>query len=1125
MAYDGDGDLISIADPLSNTIHLSYNSRGDLKQFKDARGGINLYDYDINGNLVSRRDAAGNEMVFIYDSLGQLQSVTDALGHVTTMTYDNAGHLIRKVEADGSETVIDVDAVGKPVRVTTTRTTPSGIVTEIAELVYDQLGRLIERRHPDGSVARLIYGDLDKVEATIDRLGRRRDLTYDLMGRLSAITYADGTTEQRGHDAEGRLATFADRAGRVSTFSYDAEGQLTGVIRPDGTSVARAFDAAGRLTSEISARGGVITHTYDAAGRRIGVADALGNTTAFTYDADGSPVAVEDPNGTVTSFAYDNLGRRIRTILPDGTSRAVTYDALGRLTSETDPGGGTTQHAYDPMGRLVAVTDALGGVTQMAYDERGNRTTLTDGNGHVTRFEHDALGRLIRRILPDGATETFTYDAEGNRTSHTDVSGRVTTWRYDANNRAVEKTLHDGSAVTFTYTANGRLETMADARGVTTYAYDDRDRLIELDDASGGRLTYSYDTDGNRTSLTALVGGIAQTTSYGYDLAGRLTTVVDPEAGTYDYAYDANGTLQSLTYPNGVRTDHVFDALDRLMGLTVTSPAGTVLHSEAYQRNASGSRTRITEHDGTVRTYGYDLLQRLTQETVSDDTTVQLDQQLLYDAVGNRVQDTRTNASGTATTLYTYDACDRLQSAGATSYTWDANGNLLSRDDGTRVDFTWDTEDRLATGTVAGGVTKTFAYGGQGRRVGISATDTSGKVERRLLVDPSESLSHVVVESDEADASQSTLVRGVSLLAVLRPSGTEYQHTDGLGTIRLRTDAAGAVIGRHAYRAFGEPLQPPAASDGYRFAGEPYDADLGIAYHRARWLDPNVGRFMSRDPFPGFARQPGTLHRYAYVQNDPLNRIDPTGLLGAQGVLGLAVGLTVLATITLSSLTTFGAFETAAIAGESVDGLIVSGRVNAAARGISLGGGADVVLDFDSGKPWVGLTAEFGLSPLSVFPKHTPSFGRGGTAGFIVNMDSPRELTGRGSTATWPISVLRLMPASLFNGNKAWGLLSQLAKRVKGGSGSTVSFGFSTSGPSMFQIGMRSNDFAALATYSGEFVPYDELPDVAREVFDDLVSFAMSLEYIGPEMTKIINNAPAWFEAVSRGYPCTSGCD
>jgi RHS repeat-associated protein len=60
-------------------------------------------------------------------------------------------------------------------------------------------------------------------------------------------------------------------------------------------------------------------------------------------------------------------------------------------------------------------------------------------------------------------------------------------------------------------------------------------------------------------------------------------------------------------------------------------------------------------------------------------------------------------------------------------------------------------------------------------------------------------------------------------------------------------------------------------------SGEQYDSDLGLYYLRARYYNPNTGRFMSRDPEDGKPIDPKTLHKYLYAGGDPVNRIDPRG--------------------------------------------------------------------------------------------------------------------------------------------------------------------------------------------------------------------------------------------------------
>ena len=83
---------------------------------------------------------------------------------------------------------------------------------------------------------------------------------------------------------------------------------------------------------------------------------------------------------------------------------------------------------------------------------------------------------------------------------------------------------------------------------------------------------------------------------------------------------------------------------------------------------------------------------------------------------------------------------------------------------------------------------------------------------------------------------------------------------------------------------FGKFLQGDNFDDGgsaacpFKFAGQYYDCESGLYYMRARMYDPAIGRFTSRDPVSGQFTEPLTLHKYLYCGNDPVNRIDPTGL-------------------------------------------------------------------------------------------------------------------------------------------------------------------------------------------------------------------------------------------------------
>ena len=136
---------------------------------------------------------------------------------------------------------------------------------------------------------------------------------------------------------------------------------------------------------------------------------------------------------------------------------------------------------------------------------------------------------------------------------------------------------------------------------------------------------------------------------------------------------------------------------------------------------------------------------------------------------------------------------------------------------------------------------------------------------------------------------------------------------DGTNSVRVVVDEAGAVVATHDYDAFGNILaeSTPVGAGGqpwpfeHRAFGELFDRDLGMVFLRARWMDPSDGRFVSRDPFPGFPTQIRSLHRYFYAYSNPLNVSDPSGEFGV--IEGLAViGIGAIAGVLFSATPALG---------------------------------------------------------------------------------------------------------------------------------------------------------------------------------------------------------------------------
>jgi RHS repeat-associated protein len=178
--------------------------------------------------------------------------------------------------------------------------------------------------------------------------------------------------------------------------------------------------------------------------------------------------------------------------------------------------------------------------------------------------------------------------------------------------------------------------------------------------------------------------------------------------------------------------------------------------------------------------------------------------------------------------------------------------------------------------------------------------------------------------------------------------------------------------------AFGELLAHTGSDpQPYAFTGEPYDPNVGFQYHRARWMDPRVGRFVGMDPWRGISADPPTLHRYLYASASPSTRVDPSGLTDYVGQL-----------MTVAVLATIGAV--AAVVVNGVTNWVQGGRFLDGAGGAAAFGAA--ALPLSVAFPAVGLVlaglgiAGSGTTAWRVFTSPDSSAAQRGGALFLVGL-------------------------------------------------------------------------------------------------------------------------------------------
>jgi RHS repeat-associated protein len=269
--------------------------------------------------------------------------------------------------------------------------------------------------------------------------------------------------------------------------------------------------------------------------------------------------------------------------------------------------------------------------------------------------------------------------------------------------------------------------------------------------------------------------------------------------------------------------------------------------------------------------------------------------------VGNRLAQDKDGQ----VTNYVYNDRDQLisetGSSGSTSYAYDQAGRQISKTDanGTTT-YTWIDNDRMAAVSGPNG-TVSYTYDAEGSR--IKTDDTQGA--KWYLIDKQLPYGQVIAEYADGGSLTCDYVYGLERISQSRGASKHFYGADGQGSVRQLTDNSGEVTDTWTYTAFGEELARTGNTlNEFRYVGEQWDANVGLYYNRARWMDPSTGRFTSVDPYGGDPQSPVSLHRYLYANGNPSNVTDPTGEFSIVEVITSAY---VRASTTVVTFTTYAA--------------------------------------------------------------------------------------------------------------------------------------------------------------------------------------------------------------------------
>jgi RHS repeat-associated protein len=209
-----------------------------------------------------------------------------------------------------------------------------------------------------------------------------------------------------------------------------------------------------------------------------------------------------------------------------------------------------------------------------------------------------------------------------------------------------------------------------------------------------------------------------------------------------------------------------------------------------------------------------------------------------------------------------YDAANRLVDRAGHILSYDQNGNLAN--DGLAT-YSWNARNQLAS--VSGASSATFQYDATKRR---TAKTIDGQATQ-FLYDGAD-----IVQELSGTTPTATVIRGLSvdeLWSRTDALGTHVTLADALGSMLAETDTSGLIQTQFGYEPFGNTTSTGTfTATAFEYTGREHDTD-DLYFYRARFYSPTEGRFLSEDPI----EFRGGLNLYAYVADNPLNLIDPSG--------------------------------------------------------------------------------------------------------------------------------------------------------------------------------------------------------------------------------------------------------
>ena len=809
---------------------------GRLTQVIEDPGGLNYtteYIYDALNNLTSTLQSGSRQRSFIYDSLSRRTSVTNPESGTMTYTYDGNGNTVTETKPAPSQTggtygssgTGTASVSGTEQSVPNNGTPGIGIVTISGSeqhngLTFDSGTVSIT---VDGFQAQYSYGAGTTSQTIASSLTSSLNASSSPVTASRSGTVITLTAKPTPLDSNYPLSTSVTWK-QSSFYNPSFTATPNGSTLAGGTAGTPTYDTG---TVWITVNGFQASANYGQGSTASSVASAV----ADAFNTNSSPVTafVSGTSITLTASAFGSstnysVSCGNSTNLPSTFAQpSFTPSCPSALTGGSDPGTiptVTLSYCYEPLNRMTSKAYSAEScpmsspVAVYAYDQSSTLgLTITNGIGHRTS------------IVDQGGSEAWSYDLMGRVAMHQRTTNGIThttTGAYNLAGDPTSITYPSGRTVNYTYNLGERPTSAIDTANSITYA-------SNVHYGAGGLCSAVL---GSAITITSTFNPRLQ------PLEIQATTGAPPapcaaptQTGnlldlTYNFNYGAGDNGNAAAITNNVDSTRsqtfTYDALNRLAtaqtgGTHSTSPSHC--WGESYTYDAWANLLSIgvsnTSYNGC------------TQEGFSQSMTASNQVSgFSYDDAGNQL-----GIPGGGS--YAYDAENHLVSTAGVNYTYDGDGDRVEKSNG---EIYWYTSggEVLDETDLSGNLTSEYIFFGGAR---IARRDASGNVFYYLA-------DHLGSSREIVQAGQTTACYDADFY----PFGGERAYTN-------------------------------SCQQNYKFTGKERDPESGLDNFEARYYGSSIARFTSPDdPFVGWQlNDPQSLNLYAYVQDNPINDVDPTG--------------------------------------------------------------------------------------------------------------------------------------------------------------------------------------------------------------------------------------------------------